>query len=92
VAWLLPLHPLRHFGQTLFAELQFQAFGHGLGTALESSRMTARHEVRILIGPCSQEKAEAAVDAALDAIDPICPASQATLSPPQDESDPDRTR
>ncbi len=48
-----------------------------------------RYEVRILIGPCGQEEAEAAVEAALDLFGSRCPASEATLSP-QHGSEPDR--
>jgi hypothetical protein len=74
---------LRTFGPRL---------GHGLATALESSSVTDRYEIRILIGPCSPEEAEAALDAALfESVLPRCPASGATLTP-QRESEPDRPR
>jgi hypothetical protein len=81
---------------TQSSQERFRRLGHvwatELGTALESSSVTERYEVRILIGPCSQEEAEAALEAALfESILPRCPASEATLTP-QHESEPDRTR
>jgi hypothetical protein len=63
-----------------------------IGGRSNATLVTDRYEVKILIGPCSQEDAEAAFEAALfESLLPRCPASEATLTP-QHESEPDRTR